>query len=61
MDVHIKVLVLREIEIETEEELNEEDINNFKVEMIDEESEKINIIFLNGKKVGGNYRNQYQE
>ena len=51
-DAHIKALVLREIEIETEEEIKEEDLNQAQVE-IDEEKEEIIITFPNGKTIKG--------
>jgi ferritin len=51
-DAHIKALVLREIELETEEEINEEDLNQAKVE-IDEEKGTIIITLPNGKTVEG--------
>jgi ferritin len=51
-DAHIKALVLREIEIETEEEINEEDLNQAKVE-IDEEKGTIIITLPNGKTFEG--------
>jgi hypothetical protein len=50
IDAHIKALVLREIEIETEEEINEEDLNQAKVE-IDEEKETIRITLTNNKTI----------
>jgi hypothetical protein len=51
-DAHIKALVLREIKLETEEEINEEDLNQAKVE-IDEEKDTIKITLPNGKTVEG--------
>jgi hypothetical protein len=52
LDAHIKALVLREIEIETEEEIREEDLNQAKVEL-DEEKETIKIILPSGKTIEG--------
>jgi hypothetical protein len=52
LDAHIKALVLREIEIETEEEINEEDLNQAKVNL-DEEKEIIKITLPNGKTLEG--------
>jgi hypothetical protein len=51
-DAHIKALVLREIEIETEEEINEEDLNQAQVNL-DEEKETIKITLPNGKTIEG--------
>jgi hypothetical protein len=51
-DAHIKALILREIEIETEEEINQEDLNQAKVE-IDEEKGTIIITLPNGKTFEG--------
>jgi hypothetical protein len=52
LDAHIKALVLREIEIETEEEINEEDLNQAKVNL-DEEKDIIKITLTNGKTIKG--------
>jgi len=52
LDAHIKALVLREIEIETEEEINEEDLNQAQVNL-DEEKETIKITLPNGKTIEG--------
>jgi hypothetical protein len=51
-DAHIKALVLREIEIETEEEINEEDLNQAQVNL-DEDKEIIRITLPNGKTIEG--------
>jgi hypothetical protein len=51
-DAHIKALVLREIEIETEEEIRQEDLNQAKVNL-DEEKERFIITLLNGKTITG--------
>jgi hypothetical protein len=51
-DAHIKALVLREIEIETEEEINEQSLNKAKVEL-DEEKETIKIILPDNKTIEG--------
>ena len=51
-DAHIKTLILREIEIETEEEINEEDLNKSQVNL-DEEKEIIKITLPNGKTFEG--------
>jgi len=52
LDAHIKALVLREIEIETEEEIREENLNQAKVEL-DEEKETIKITLPSGKTIEG--------
>jgi hypothetical protein len=52
LDAHIKALVLREIEIETEEGINEEDLNQAKVNL-GEEKEIIKITLPNGKTLEG--------